>query len=102
MMLETMLEDAGHRVMKAARVAKGLLLAMTEPFDFAILDVRVAGEVSYPVASELRRRGIPFVFASGYASDNLVAEFRDAPVLRKPYRVEDVREALRNAARSPT
>jgi CheY-like chemotaxis protein len=94
MMLEGMLKDLGYRVIKAARVARAVGLAATEAIDVAVLDVNLAGEASYPVADELRRRGIPFVFASGYTPDSLRADFRDTPVLRKPYVSRDVRRLL--------
>jgi CheY-like chemotaxis protein len=94
MMLEEMLKDLGYRVIKAARLAKAASLAATEPIAFAILDVNLAGMASYPVAEELRRRGIPFVFATGYAPGSLRAEFQDCPVLRKPYMARQVQQAL--------
>ncbi len=97
MMLEGVLRDMGHRVIKAARVAKAFDLAATEAIDFAILDVNLAGETSYKVAEELRRRGIPFVFSSGYAPDALRADFREFPLLRKPYGSREVQLALANA-----
>jgi CheY-like chemotaxis protein len=104
MMLEGMLKDLGYRVIKAARVARAAGLAATEAIDAAVLDVNLAGEASYPVADELRRRGIPFVFASGYAPDTLRADFRDTPVLRKPYVSRDVRRLLAEVlgSRSPS
>ena len=100
MMLEGMLKDIGYRVIKATRVAKATGLATTEAIDFAILDVNLAGEPSYPVADELRRRGIPFVFSTGYAPGKLRADLRDIPVLRKPYRTEDVQHLLTEAFRT--
>jgi hypothetical protein len=46
------------------------------------------------VAEELRRRGIPFVFASGYDPSTLRADFRNNAVLRKPYIPHDVQRLL--------
>ena len=100
MMLEGMLRDLGHRVIKAARVAKAIGLAAAETIDFAILDVNLAGEASYQVAEELRRRDIPFVFASGYDPGSLRGDFHDIAVLRKPYLSHDVRQVVTNAIRS--
>jgi len=100
MMLEGMLKDIGYQVIKAARVAKATGLAATEAIDVAILDVNLAGQASYPVADELRRRGIPFVFASGYSAGSLRADYRDAPLLRKPYTIEDVQRHLVDALRT--
>ncbi len=65
MMLEDRLEHFGYRVIKAARVAGCLVLAESAAIDVAILDINLAGEESFPVATVLRRRGIPFLFSSG-------------------------------------
>jgi len=101
MMLEGLLKDLGYRVIKAARVGRAANLAATEAIDVAILDVNLAGAPSYPVAEALRRRGIPFVFASGYAPGSLHADFQDVPVLRKPYLSHDVRRLLAEALGTP-
>jgi DNA-binding response OmpR family regulator len=85
MMLQDLLEDAGYRVLKAARVAAALNLASAEDIDAAILDVNVAGTEVFPVANELRRRGVPFMFASGYGERGVPGEFREYPMLQKPY-----------------
>ena len=97
MMLEGMLKDLGYRVIKAARIAKAVGLVATEAIDVAILDVNLAGEPSYLVAEELVRRGIPFVFASGYAPGSLRADFHDIAVLRKPYMSHEVQQAVKEA-----
>lgn len=85
MMLQDLLEDAGYRVLKAARVSGALALAGTEAIDAAILDVNLAGKEVFPVADELRRRGVPFMFASGYGDRGLPGPFRGSPMLQKPY-----------------
>jgi DNA-binding response OmpR family regulator len=85
MMLQDLLEDAGYRVLKAARVAAALNLASAEDIDAAILDVNVAGTEVFPVADELRRRVVPFMFASGYGERGVPGEFREYPMLQKPY-----------------
>jgi DNA-binding response OmpR family regulator len=100
MMLEGMLRDLGYRVIKAARVGRAVGLVSSEVIDFAILDVNLAGEPSYLVGDELRRRGIPFVFASGYDPGSLRADFHDITVLRKPYMPHEVRQVVTEAIRS--
>jgi hypothetical protein len=57
----------------------------------------VAGEASYPVASALRSRRIPFVFATGYGAAGLAAEFRACPTLSKPYSYDDLNRVLSKA-----
>lgn len=85
MMLEDRLEHFGYQVLKAARLAACLALAESAAIDVAILDINLAGEVSFPVAEVLRRRGIPFVFSSGYGDDGLPAAWKGEKVLQKPY-----------------
>jgi CheY-like chemotaxis protein len=100
MLLEGMLRDLGYRVIKAARVAKALGLVASEVIDFAILDINLAGEPSYRVAEQLRLRGVPFVFASGYDPNSLRADFHDIAVLRKPYMMFDVQQLLTSVLRA--
>lgn len=85
MMLEDRLEHFGYRVIKAARLAACLALAESAAIDVAILDINLAGEESFPAATVLRRRGIPFLFSSGYGADGLSDEWRGEKVLQKPY-----------------
>lgn len=69
------------------------LIERTSP-DAAILDVRLADGTSYAVAEELRRRGIPFAFASGQDLSEIDPRFRDAPLLSKPFDVAAIRKVL--------
>ncbi|MDB6164616.1 MAG: response regulator receiver protein [Xanthomonadaceae bacterium] len=85
MMLQDLLEDAGYRVIKAARVAGAMAMADDQSIDAAILDVNLAGRDVFPVADKLRKRGVPFMFASGYGERGLPTEFQGSPVLQKPY-----------------
>jgi len=64
-------------------------------FDLAVLDVNINGKLSYPLADNLRRRGIPFVFATGYGRhDYTLGEFEGAACVSKPYTIECLRQAL--------
>jgi CheY-like chemotaxis protein len=95
LLLETMLADLGHSVVgPAARLEKGLEIAEKEAIDFAVLDVNLDGREVYPIAAVLDRRGIPFIFASGYGTPGLHPAYRDRPVLEKPYRLDDLRAAI--------
>ncbi len=85
MMLEDRLEHFGYEVIKAARFTACLALAESAPIDLAILDINLAGELSFPVAEVLRRRGIPFVFSSGYGDDGLPTAWKGEKILQKPY-----------------
>ena len=95
MLQEDQLRDLGYDSIKAARVAAALRLADQAPLDAAILDVNLAGETSYPVAESLRRRGIPFIFATNHGDrDVLATRFGAVPVLSKPYPPNALAQAL--------
>jgi CheY-like chemotaxis protein len=64
-------------------------------FDLAVLDVNINGKLSYPIAENLRRRGTPFVFATGYGVlDRPRADFEGSAFVSKPYTKERLRQAL--------
>ncbi len=63
--------DALKRISEATRI------------DAALLNFKLRGETSGPVAEELRRRDIPFIFVTGN-DDAVRALFPDAPVHLKP------------------
>ena len=90
MLVEDMLNDAGCEVITASDVTQAISLIETEPFDAAVLDVNLDGQESYPVADALVKRGKPFVFATGYGSRGVSAEYRDHPVVTKPYQQDEL------------
>ncbi|MFC5582075.1 response regulator [Rhodanobacter terrae] len=94
MMLEDRLNASGYNVIKAARLARCLELAESASIDLAILDINLAGEVSFPAALVLRRRGIPFVFSSGYGDEDIPDVWRNETVLQKPYDTRQLTAAL--------
>ena len=77
------LSEVGAVVDVVATCAEGLRLLGEQDFDFAVLDIKLVDETSYALASELRRRGVPFLFISGY--DRTRADFADAILLQKPF-----------------
>ena len=95
MLLEQMLEDLGCTVAGAAsQLSTAINLVSGTDADIAILDMNLAGDRVDPVARILAERAVPFVFASGYGEDGLTAEWRGRPVLPKPFRLEELRQAL--------
>lgn len=95
MTLEDILLEAGYRVLKAARLGTALAFASSpERIDAAILDINLGGTPVFPAADVLRRRGVPLLFTSGYGQDGLPPEYRDMPMLQKPYGVEKLQQAL--------
>jgi DNA-binding response OmpR family regulator len=79
-------EEAGYVVVgPAGTLEQALALAEGCDLDAALLDINLLGHSSAPVASVLKRRGIPFAFVSGYDRGFLPSEFQDAPFVAKPY-----------------
>lgn len=72
----------------AASVGGALKLIAGLALDGAVLDVSLGKEESFPIADELRKRGVPFVFATGYGVDGLESRFAGALVLAKPFEHE--------------
>lgn len=78
----------------AATLPEALRLAASEAaIDAAVLDINIGGRPSWTVADVLAERGIPFIFASGYASTDKVVR-RDAEVMQKPFTREALAQAL--------
>ena len=72
--LEDLLISLGHEVAgHATRIEMAIEFAYKSDIDFAILDINVAGTKSFPVADILRRRGVPFIFATGYGAEGLIS-----------------------------
>jgi DNA-binding response OmpR family regulator len=96
--LELALERAGCVVVgPRPRLADALLHVDDEPFDAALLDINVHGELVFPLAELLAARGIPFVFLTGYGEVILPAHFRERPVCRKPCAAHRPLQALAQA-----
>lgn len=69
---------------------------------FAILDVNLGNESSFPIADRLIALGVPIVFATGYGKNiDFPERFANVPVVSKPYTDESlapkVAEALARA-----
>lgn len=66
--------------------------------DLAVLDVMLAGEPTLDFAEDLRSRGIPFIFATGYGDSARVSiRFPDAPIVGKPYTAQEIISAMTTA-----
>lgn len=101
MLIEDMLTELGYEVVgPAMRLQRALELAQAEHLDLAILDVNLANESSFPVAQQLARRGIPFIFATGYGSRGLEGQYREAVLLKKPFEMHQLEEAVAGALSS--
>ena len=95
MMLAEMVEELGHRVVaEAGNVQDARALAETIFFDIAILDINIAGSSIVPVAEIIDRRGLPFLFISGYGSAARPEAFIERPALQKPLMLSKLGETI--------
>jgi CheY-like chemotaxis protein len=89
MMVADMLSELGYSIAaEVGEINEAIKLAQSVEFDLAILDVNVNGKVISPVADLIAARNRPFIFATGYGSSGLPAEYRDRPALQKPFQIE--------------
>ena len=70
----------------------GLDVVKSERLDCAVLDINLHGDLAFSLASELRKRGTPSIFATGYDQSVLPGSFSDSVRLEKPV---DLNELLR-------
>ena len=68
--------------------------------DAAILDINLNGEVVFPLADELDKKGVPFVFFSGNDQIGLPERFRYAQTLSKPMGFRAASEILAAQSRA--
>ena len=93
--LEDILFELGLDVVGPAfDLDTALALVEGEQIEAAILDLNIAGEPSYPVADVLRKRDVPYVFATGYGGEGVDPAHSRAAMLTKPYGSGEVRDAL--------
>jgi CheY-like chemotaxis protein len=101
LLFEDMLLDLGCKVVgtacdfkRATELAQG-----DENMDVAILDVNLGGQLVFPVADILSRRGIPFLFATGMGAGGLPADWQGHCSVSKPMTMASLADALGRAVR---
>jgi CheY-like chemotaxis protein len=102
LMLIEMVEELGHRVVaEAGSIESALPLAETAAFDIAILDVNIGGYYIDEIARAIERRGLPFIFVTGYVKSALPLAFVDRPQLQKPCLREILGREISSALGTP-
>ncbi len=66
MMLSDALKKLGAIVVGPFGAISEARKSLNEPLDAALLDVNVNGEMVFPFAADLRARGVPVAFVTGY------------------------------------
>ncbi|WP_447763802.1 response regulator [Sphingopyxis panaciterrae] len=96
MMLEGYLDALGCDVAGCVETVADAVFRITGgSIDAAILDVHLAnGETSEPVAAVLNAACIPYIVTTGGFNNNVEAAYKDAPILRKPFTMTSLSQAL--------
>lgn len=95
--VEDMLVESECEVVgPASRVTQALKLLDERPVDAAVLDLNIAGDMVYPVADALDKRGLPYLFATGYAASSLSEPYQARRVLQKPFSRRELLRAIQD------
>lgn len=81
--LVEIITEAGAEVVGPVDCVRDALTALDSSPHVASLDVQLGSETSFPIADELDRRGVPFIFATGAAS-MIPAAHASRPTFHKP------------------
>ena len=96
MLLEESLAELGHEVVgSAATIDQAMTTIDAVALDFALLDFTLGDDAtSASVARRLIADGIPFVYLTGHRSLPLSGDIPVAPLLTKPFTLDQLDEML--------
>jgi two-component SAPR family response regulator len=96
--MRRMLSRTGAEVLgPVATVDRALaLIAASSEIDVAVLDINLRDVMVFPVADALERRGVPFVFATGYEGATIPARYAHVQRCEKPVGMDTLAVALSN------
>ena len=84
MIQETMTEFGFQVIGPVSTASEALAAARNSQFEAAVLDINLGDGMVYTVAEILSKRGVPFVFVTGYDAESVDSRFAGVPVLQKP------------------
>jgi DNA-binding response OmpR family regulator len=98
MLLEESLTELGHEIAgSAATVDQAMDTLDEQSVEFGVLDYSLGQDkTSLPVARRLRELRIPFIYLSGHASLDEDADIPPAPLLGKPFTLDQLDAMLRD------
>lgn len=77
-----------------SRVPDAFIAAGRELIDFAVMDVNVAGIEVFPIAYLLEKRGVPFLFLTGYGQAALPLDRPDWEACPKPFYADQLAQSV--------
>jgi len=95
MFMEQVIEELGAGVIgPISCLSDGFSAAESEVIDGAILDLNLGGSQTYPLAEILTKRGVPFVFLTGYGAESIDRRYAHIPILQKPIESSVLKDTL--------
>lgn len=80
------LREAGYDVVGPFRVVAPAVHSLAcQRVAAAVIDLNLGTDTTRPLAAALASRGIPFIWLTGYGRDALPREYRDRPLISKPF-----------------
>lgn len=78
-------QDHGGVVLgPAVSLDEGIEMLRAEKPDACVLNIRLGGQMVYPLADELLETRVPFIFASGETRTSIPGKYADVPLHAKP------------------
>jgi DNA-binding response OmpR family regulator len=77
-------------------IEHGLDVVKSERLDCAVLDINLHGDLAFTLADELRKRGTPSIFATGYDRSVLPGTFSNSVRLEKPVNLQELLRAVQS------
>ena len=97
----TTLRNGGAEVLgPSPDLEHGLDMVRSERIDCAVLDINLHGDLAFDLADELRQRGTPSIFATGYDQSVLPSAFSDSVRLEKPVNLNQLLRAVQSVCTS--
>lgn len=91
---ESILRALGLDVVYARTADTALAMLAGGKFDAALLNWKLGAGTSHGIANRLAELGVPFGFLTGYQEDALPDEFRQHPIVHKPFTADQLRETV--------
>ncbi|MBB3764079.1 HWE histidine kinase domain-containing protein [Sphingomicrobium lutaoense] len=98
---EDILERLGARSVVTEATVDGALAAIDRKLpSFALLDINLGDRFSFAIADVLEKKGVPFLFATGYGAQAKMPEkHAGRTVMQKPYTLESMSRRLKEFLR---
>ena len=90
-------QNGAEIVAVVADVEEAKRIAGSDKIDLAVLDVDLRGRDVFDAVGVLEARGTPFIFVTGYRQAHLPEQYRDRPIVSKPFSEPDLLAKVRVA-----